>query len=131
MLVVDASATLALVVSTAGLEILGDDLASPALLWSEVTSVLAELVWRREISRDLADRGHAALLAAPISAHRSDTLYERARDVARRLGWAKTYDAEYVALAEILDVPLVTRDVRLGRGAGHLVEVLTPDEVAP
>lgn len=130
MLVVDASAALALVVSRSGFEVLADDLAAPALLWSEVTSVLGELVWRRELSPELADRGHAALLAASISRRNPGELYERARGVARRLGWAKTYDAEYVALAEMLEVPLVTRDLRLQRSAGRLVEVVTPDDVA-
>ena len=67
MFVVDASATLALAVSTAGIGVLGNDLASPALLWSEVTSVLNELVWRRELTPELAARGHGALGAAPIT----------------------------------------------------------------
>ncbi|WP_106536835.1 type II toxin-antitoxin system VapC family toxin [Haloactinopolyspora alba] len=36
------------------------------------------------------------------------------------------YDASYVALAEALDCPLVTRDARVGRASGHhaRVEVL-------
>jgi predicted nucleic acid-binding protein len=29
------------------------------------------------------------------------------------------YDAAYVALAEELDMPLLTRDARLARAAGH------------
>ena len=28
------------------------------------------------------------------------------------VGWAKTYDAEYVALAQILDIPVLTREGR-------------------
>jgi predicted nucleic acid-binding protein len=36
------------------------------------------------------------------------------------------YDAAYVALAELLEVPLITTDVRLARSTGHTVEILTP-----
>ena len=34
------------------------------------------------------------------------------------------YDAAYVALAEALDCPLLTRDARLGRAFGHDAQVL-------
>jgi predicted nucleic acid-binding protein len=37
-----------------------------------------------------------------------------------------TRDGLYVALAEGLGVALVTRDARLARGAGELVDVITP-----
>lgn len=36
------------------------------------------------------------------------------------------YDALYVALAEALDATLVTRDARLARGAGAIVDIITP-----
>jgi predicted nucleic acid-binding protein len=53
-------------------------------------------------------------------------LHERAWTLADELGWAKTYDAEYVALADILGLPLLTVDGRLARGVGHLVTVVGP-----
>jgi predicted nucleic acid-binding protein len=38
------------------------------------------------------------------------------------------YDASYVALAELLDAPLVTLDPRLARAPGPRCEFLTPPE---
>lgn len=44
-------------------------------------------------------------------------------------GWAKTYDAEYVALAHLLGSRLLTLDARLRRTASRLVEILGPTEL--
>ncbi|MDQ2826023.1 MAG: type II toxin-antitoxin system VapC family toxin [Actinomycetota bacterium] len=132
MLVIDASAALYLLASEDGLEPLADlALTAPALMWSEVTSVLNEMRWRGDLSVPLADATFKRLLASPIDRYASDELYAEAREIARRLGWAKTYDAEYVALARMLDVRLVTRDERLRRGAGRLITVVGPDELVP
>ena len=129
-IVVDASAVLYLLASADGLDPLaGNDLVAPALLWSEVTSVLNETRHRGEISRELAEIAFARLLVAPIARRASAQLYRQSVELARRLGWAKTYDAEYVALARMLDVQLVTRDARLRRGAARIVTVVSPDEV--
>lgn len=43
-------------------------------------------------------------------------------DVADALGWAKTYDAEYLALARLIGCPLATLDRRV-RGAGERLGV--------
>lgn len=37
-----------------------------------------------------------------------------------------SYDASYVALAEALDCPLVTTDIRLSRSQGHDAEIRSP-----
>lgn len=49
--------------------------------------------------------------------------------MALSLGWAKTYDAEYVALARLSHEPLLTIDARLARRVGDLVEVRTPADL--
>jgi predicted nucleic acid-binding protein len=42
------------------------------------------------------------LLKAPVQIHKPDDLIKAAWRVADDLGWAKTYDAQYVALAQML-----------------------------
>jgi len=107
------------------------DLVAPALLWSEVTSVLNEMRWRGEVSEELAESAFDRLLTATITRRADESLYAEARYVARELGWKKTYDAEYLALARMLDTNLLSRDERLRRGARRLVTVVGPDEVVP
>ena len=133
MLVIDASAALYIAASEGGFESFGstNEVAffAPALLWSEATSVLKEMRWRGELSEPLGTITFERVMRAPIRRRASAPLYAAARDVARELGWAKTYDAEYVALARMLDAALVSRDGRLRRGASRLVEVVGPDDV--
>lgn len=130
MPVVDVSAALYLAASASGFDPFdGVDLVAPALLWSEATSVLSEMRWRREISEPLAAIALDRLLDAPIRRRANSGLYRAADLIARQLGWAKTYDAEYVALAQMLTTSLITRDERLHRRAGRLVDVVGPDSI--
>src|SRR5919199_4533046 len=111
MLVIDASAALYLLASGDGIEPFTHlGLAAPALLWSEVTSVLNEMHWGGELSTDLAEAAFDRLMSSPIERHTGDQLYRDAREVGRQLGWAKTYDAEYVALARRHGARLLSRD---------------------
>jgi predicted nucleic acid-binding protein len=83
------------------------------------------------MSRELAVATRDRLLAALIRRRTSDLLHIEAWHVAEELGWAKTYDAEYVALARLLDCRLLTVDDRLRRGAGRLVHIVGPTELWP
>ena len=90
-------------------------LAAPHHMPVEVASVLRRAVRHGEISQD------AAALALQDLRDLRITLFPFA-PFARRV-WAlrdnvSAYDAWYVALAEALDIPLVTLDVRLGRAPG-------------
>jgi predicted nucleic acid-binding protein len=72
---------------------------------------------------------HVAI--AEIEPRRPEGLRERAWEIADRMGWAKTDDAEYCALAEMLGCELVTGDRRLRAAArGRLDYVLTVGEAA-
>lgn len=135
MLVLDASVAVDLCVARVGdasHAALGDDeLVAPPLLWSEVPSVLHELRSRGEISEDLAGGALARLTENVIGIRevRPENLTKTAWDIATSLGWAKTYDAEYLATAQLLSCRLVTVDHRLRRGADRFGFVVTPDEL--
>ncbi|MCA1840630.1 MAG: type II toxin-antitoxin system VapC family toxin [Actinobacteria bacterium] len=130
MIVVDASAALDLIlISDASGKITKDELVAPPLMWSEATSSLREAVWRRSLSKEAALEGLSRLQGSAIKRLVPKGLYLEAWLVAQELGWAKTYDAEYVALARLQGCRLLTRDARLQRGAGHLVEVIDPNQL--
>lgn len=129
-LVLDASAAVQLCLAEDEFDLVAaHQLMAPMLLRSEVCSVLHEAAWRKRISRELAAAGRARLLQAPVTLHDDPELAAAAWAVADQLGWAKTYDAEYIALAQREAVALLTVDARLARGAGRLVRIVTPDEI--
>lgn len=131
LLVVDASVIIQVSLAGGALGPLeGHELIAPSLLASEVTSVLLELAHRDEVPSDHARTAVLRLKSLPIHYERPDSLPERAWDLARSLGWAKTYDAEYLALALMHDAPLFTIDERMRRGAGHVVRMPSPADLA-
>ena len=56
-------------------------------------------------------------------------MLREARRWAQTLGWAKTYDAEYFALAHLEGDALLTVDARLAKRVSEFVEVLTPTDL--
>jgi predicted nucleic acid-binding protein len=98
-------------------------------MWSEASSVLHELRWRRDISSELAAVALDRLGSAEISPRRPKGLAAEAWNVADRLGWAKTYDAEYVAVARLLRCRLLTTDAKVKAGASGLLEVIGPGDL--
>jgi predicted nucleic acid-binding protein len=98
-------------------------------MWSEARSALHERAWRRELDADEVDGARARLTAADVELRTHHRLADEAWRIADELGWAKTYDAEYVALASLLGCRLVTVDGRLRRGADRLGFVVGPTEL--
>jgi predicted nucleic acid-binding protein len=85
--------------------------------------------YRGAITSGLAGQALARLHHAPIQVKRPRQLMAEAWTTANRLGWAKTYDAEYVALARLLKCALLTMDSRLARGAAGQVRIRTPADL--
>lgn len=121
MLVLDASAALPASAAEDGFRAFGnEELVAPPLLWPEVRSVLHVSAWRGLIDRAAAERSLAALESGHVRERQHRRLGEQAWQIADELGWAKTYDAEYLALAALLDVPVLTFDRRLRNAADRI-----------
>jgi predicted nucleic acid-binding protein len=129
VLVIDANVAIAACAKPSGFDDLKDDLAGPPLLWSEARSTLHLQAAKGEIDVERAQLLHGRLNDAPIKRLDPPKLGEEAWRIADELGWGRTYDAEYVALAELLDCQVVTLDIRLRRGADRLGFVVTPAEL--
>lgn len=98
-----------------------DDAHAPALVDVEVTQTLRGLLRASKIDLATAQRGREELGELTLRRHTDSALLPRAWELRDR---CTTYDALYVALAEALDAPLVTRDARLARGVADLVDVV-------
>lgn len=130
MLVVDAGVVLSACQGPGGFALFGGEpLLGPPILWSECRSVLHETLWRAEISREQAEQTLQQLETAPIVPRSPPQLGRRAWALADAFGWAKTCDAEYVALADLSGCRLVTLDGRLRRATDRLGFVIMPDEL--
>ena len=128
--VVDASVVVQACLEATGFDPLAaHTLIGPPLVLSEALSALHEGAFRGELSSDLARAATSRLRLAPIEIARPEGLAAAAWEIADALGWAKTYDAEYVALARLLGRPLLTIDGRLARGAGHVVPIVGPADL--
>jgi predicted nucleic acid-binding protein len=102
----------------------GQTLAAPHLIDLEVGSVLRRLVRTRDLPERRARLALTDLADLPVERAPAVPLLSRCWELRENLTF---YDAAYVALAELLDVALLTADARLARASGPrcTIEVLT------
>ena len=124
--VVDASAVTH--VASKRLEISGDhELLAPTLLRSQTLSMLHAAVHRGELAADVALNLLERIWRMRIRLLGDAVLRRRAWEVAEQMGWADTYNAEYVALTQLQADAFVTRDAQLARSVKGIVATASID----
>jgi predicted nucleic acid-binding protein len=119
--VVDTSAVLHL--ASEGVDVPDEhELLAPTLLRSQTLSALHEAVQRGEIPAEAARERLTSIGQMKIRLLGDAVLRRRAWDVADQLGWASTYDAEYVALTQLQADAFITLDAELARSVEGIVE---------
>jgi predicted nucleic acid-binding protein len=126
--VVDASAVIYL--ASEGIEVPAKHkLLAPTLLRSQTLSALHEAVERGEIPADLARERLAWIGRMPIRLLGDGVLRRRAWDLAGQLGWASTYNAEYVALTQLQADAFITLDADLARSVEGIIMTASIEEL--
>jgi predicted nucleic acid-binding protein len=127
MIVVDASALLAVLLRTPDASALEErlldpqeSLHAPHLIDVEVAQVLRRYAARQELDEERGRIAFETLADFPLRRYSHGLLLPRVWELRNNL---TAYDAVYVALAEALDAPLLTRDQRLASAAGHLARI--------
>lgn len=127
--VVDASVVVAALVDTgpagrwAESLMLSGPLAAPHLMPVEATNVLRRSASSGDISADVASLAHEDLVALRLELFPYAPCASRVWELRSNVS---AYDAWYVALAETLDAPLATLDVKLSRANGPLCDFAVP-----
>jgi predicted nucleic acid-binding protein len=121
-LVVDCSVVLRLVADDVKVSA-KHKLLAPTLLRSQALSTLHEAVHAGKLSPEVARERLARVNRLPIRLLGDAVLRRRAWELADQLGWAETYDAEYVALTQLQGEAFVTLDRKLARAVKELVPV--------
>ena len=130
MIVLDSSAVLEFLLrSRVGLEIEKrifsprETLFAPHLLDLEVAQVLRRYCNSGEINFERGREALEDLHDLPINRYPHDIFLPRIWELRHNM---TAYDAVYVALAETLAAPLLTRDTRLASAPGHtaIIEVI-------
>jgi predicted nucleic acid-binding protein len=126
VIVVDAAAVVDALTASEGTDDLraflaSEELNAPDLLDFEVVSALRGLTLRGDLTAARAEDVLTDFDDLQIRRWRSsDALRRRAFQLRANVS---AYDAAYVVLAEALDCPLLTRDIRLAKSSGHSVRI--------
>jgi predicted nucleic acid-binding protein len=93
----------------------------PHLVDVEVVSSLRRLTRHGDLQTHVAERALELFTELRIQRYPLTLLLGRVWSLRENLS---AYDAAYVALAEALDLPLLTTDKRLGQSRGHFAQIV-------
>jgi predicted nucleic acid-binding protein len=105
------------------------ELLAPTLIRSHTLSALHEAVHAGKLPADVARERLERIWRMKIRLLGDAVLRRRAWEIADQLGWASTYDAEYLALTQLQAEAFVTMDKKLARSVKGVVETATVDAV--
>jgi predicted nucleic acid-binding protein len=97
-----------------------DSLHTVHLLDVEFTQVMRRLVREGTLARKRAEEAMEDLIAVRVTRYAPVVLLHRIWQLRQNLS---AYDAAYVALAEELNAPLITRDQKLAKAPGHTATI--------
>ena len=106
------------------------ELLAPTLLRSQTLSALHEAVQRGELPADVARERLTRVGRMKIRLLGDAVLRRRAWELADQLGWASTYNAEYVALTQLQGDAFVTLDAELARSVEGIVATASIDALS-
>lgn len=127
MIVIDASAALEMLLQTPAAEKIaarvlqrGETLHAPHLIDVEITQILRRYALSGQVATSRCRDALGDWCAFRIHRYAHEPLITRIWELRDNL---TAYDAAYVALAEALDAPLLTRDARIAKAPGHRAQV--------
>jgi predicted nucleic acid-binding protein len=127
VIVADASAIVDFLLGGSAAAAIAGRLLSPAqpvhvphLLDVEVVQAIRRYALSGKLDLDRADEALADFSALPLHRHPHHHLIPRVWELRASIA---AYDATYIALAEVLGAPLLTRDGKLARAHGHRARI--------
>lgn len=91
----------------------GVEIISAPLFHAEVTSVLREQVYFKRLLPEEGEEAFSAYLGMAVTTIDSSGIQEMAWELAKKFNLPRTYDMQYLAIAELRDCELWTNDKRL------------------
>jgi len=127
VIVVDSSVILEVLLRTKSAQAIekkifskGQTLHAPHLIDLEIAQVIRRYTFAGEITPERGSQAIEDLIDFRISRYSHDILLPRIWDLRSNM---TAYDAAYVTLAEVLNVPLLTRDAKLARSLGSRAKI--------